>query len=103
MATSPVVLDMSKAQPIQVGVKLDMSKAQPIGQQEQPGALSTFGREAALGAASNMGLPETQNPVTDMLKNAGHGASDPASMADPTGGGLTALVGFIKQFMGSGK
>jgi hypothetical protein len=61
--------------------------------------LAKIGREGTLGAASGVGIPETQHPLQDLWKNIGSQAKEGVGLKDldPTAGALTQALGIGKE------
>src|SRR5579864_2195662 len=71
--------------------------------QPPEGAMGKIGRGGLLGMASGAGIPETQNPVKDLLKGFVSQKPDLAAMLDPTGGALVNSFRIGKAEVGSGQ
>lgn len=61
------------------------------------------GRGATLGAFSGLGIPESQSPISDLLKGLASHVPSGAELLDPTAGALTSAFGLGKAEIGSGK
>jgi hypothetical protein len=70
----------------------------------QEGMMGKIGRGGLLGMASGAGIPETQNPVKDLLKSfVTQAPPSGVGLLDPTGGALRGAFGLGKAEVGSGQ